>query len=46
MPTYQFLNKETNEVEEYLMSYTNLSELRDKILIWNDTLHRKSTSFR
>lgn len=29
MPTYQFLNKDTNEVEEHRMSYTVLEEFKE-----------------
>ena len=29
MPTYQFMNKDTNEVEEYKMSYTVLDEFKE-----------------
>jgi len=28
MPTYEFLNKETNEIEEHRMSYTVLDEFK------------------
>jgi hypothetical protein len=28
MPTYQFLNKETEEVEEHVMSYTKLDDFK------------------
>ncbi len=28
MPTYQFLNKETNELEEYTFSYKKLDEFK------------------
>jgi hypothetical protein len=28
MPTYQFLNKETKEVEEHVMSYTKLDDFK------------------
>ena len=30
MPTYQFLNKNTNEVEEHKMSYTKLDEFKEQ----------------
>ena len=36
MPTYQFLNTETNEVEEHRMSYTVLDEFKQN----NPTLQR------
>lgn len=28
MPTYQFLNKDTNEIEEYRMSYTEVDQFK------------------
>lgn len=30
MPTYQFLNKDTNEIEEHKMSYTVLDEFKEQ----------------
>lgn len=30
MPTYQFLNKNTNEVEEHRFSYTKLDEFKEQ----------------
>ena len=39
LPTYQFLNTETNEVEEHRMSYTVLDEFKQK----NPTLQRHFT---
>lgn len=30
MPVYQFLNKDTNEVEEHKMSYTVLEEFKEQ----------------
>lgn len=30
MPVYQFLNKDTNEVEEHMMSYTKLDEFKEE----------------
>lgn len=30
MPTYQFLNKETNEIEEHRMSYTVLDDFKEQ----------------
>ena len=29
MPSYDFLNTETNEIEEYTMSYTKLDEFKE-----------------
>jgi len=29
MPTYEFLNTETNEIEEHFMSYTKLDEFKE-----------------
>ena len=39
LPTYQFLNTETNEVEEHRMSYTVLDEFKQN----NPTLQRHFT---
>jgi hypothetical protein len=39
LPTYQFLNTETNEVEEHRMSYTVLDEFKQN----NPTLERYFT---
>lgn len=36
MPTYVFKNKETGEIEEYVMSYTKLDEFKEQ----NPTLER------
>ena len=36
LPTYQFLNKQTNEIEEHRMSYTVLDEFKQN----NPTLER------
>jgi hypothetical protein len=30
LPTYQFKNKETNEIEEYAFSYTKLEEFKQQ----------------
>lgn len=30
MPVYQFLNKETNEIEDHMMSYTKLDEFKEQ----------------
>lgn len=30
MPTYDFINKETGQIEEYLMSYTKLEEFKEQ----------------
>tara|TARA_Y100000004_G_scaffold142303_1_gene161850 strand:+ start:332 stop:643 length:312 start_codon:yes stop_codon:yes gene_type:complete len=30
MPAYDFLNTETNEIEEHIMSYTKLDEFKEK----------------
>jgi hypothetical protein len=30
MPVYQFLNKETNELEDHTMSYTKLDEFKEQ----------------
>jgi len=40
LPTYQFLNTETNEVEEHRMSYTVLDEFKQN----NPTLQRYFTA--
>ena len=30
MPVYEFLNKDTNELEEHIMSYTKLDEFKEQ----------------
>lgn len=30
MPSYDFINKETGQIEEYLMSYTKLEEFKEQ----------------
>ena len=30
MPVYEFLNKETNELEDHIMSYTKLDEFKEQ----------------
>jgi hypothetical protein len=30
MPTYQFMNSETSQVEEHIMSYTKLDEFKEQ----------------